>query len=1139
MKKILVFLSIFFVVVASYATIRGDVNGDGVVTAADVTALYDYLLNNDTSHIVNPDINGDGIITAADITAIYNILLDEDSQETTEYEVNGVKFKMVPVDCGTFTMGATAEQGSDAWDMEKPAHQVTLSSFSIGQTEVTQELWQAVMGNNPSWFNGFGSSDYGSDHSTEDCGSNLQRPVDFVSWYDCQAFIAKLNEFTGRNFRLPTEAEWEYAARGGSKSLGSPISFVLNIPAYANQAIDLANSQTVNLTWSQFKYLGSPVDAEYTIELSATNEWTTPYTAEVADESGETQCDYFAIENIFSGCHAEISAADVAKALVVICKYADESEIPEWQEVYVRVKANTPNTQEVISNVVKILVQPYYIPLKPADPVLWYMVGNCIGNGSWSNGSASDIGNSLIPLLPVPDTTFDENGDGTLIYIGYFPEGGLFKFIKTPGDWGEQMNFTNIENPDLTIVSDCEYDYHTIGINNAGYYKIIMNTIDKKVTIEKYNEAVSIFLTITMPGDYQGWDVCSTPMTAMGKRKNTQTHDWYLDATYDTNAELKFTNGSWDVNWGATAFPLGYGTYGGPDIPVKAGTYRVYFNDILGLYYFLDTQKGVKESASKREHAVSSSNNLGYKYSGSNTIDEVAWYSSNSNSQTHSVATKYPNELGLYDMSGNVFEWCQDWYESYNSSAQINPEGPNYGSYHVFRGGGWNSFARSCRVSDRCSDNPGFRYNNIGLRLAESINSGETPKSASAVVTSADIIDFTTVTTDSVQIFMIYYNMVDGVTATNTATIFNADKSDSRIVNVDNLGHVKTTELRDVLEALYGVPEDMVYVPISVQTILNDNGQAFRFSSDIYDTVKMTAGMYIVKGDERVPMKFVEPGKYTITVPAGEMRFYFLPFTHLNNFEEGKLGSNEETDGFVLGGNLAQGADAYEIWLDYDSDYTQYIITVNTNNMTYDVEGLAYAEMIWQAGNANGWGSPAAGLKNKGWKEARNNDGDYYGFMYLNGDFKFRSGKDNWNAPDWGLDDAIDDYEGLLAVGAGNINAPEGFYMVEADIANLSYKLTPITTIGVIGGFNGWTGDYAKLTYNTQTGAWEGYCDIPAGTEFKFRANDDWNINFGGNINNLSYDGGNLKFDVDGNYFIQLYITYEGNFHVIMTPQAN
>ena len=116
------------------------------------------------------------------------------------FTVKGVKFTMVAVEGGTFTMGATSEQGSDAAGDEKPTHQVTLSSYYIGKTEVTQALWKAVMGKNPSKFK----------------GDNL--PVENVSWDDCQEFIKKLNALTGKNFRLPTEAEWEYAARGGNKS---------------------------------------------------------------------------------------------------------------------------------------------------------------------------------------------------------------------------------------------------------------------------------------------------------------------------------------------------------------------------------------------------------------------------------------------------------------------------------------------------------------------------------------------------------------------------------------------------------------------------------------------------------------------------------------------------------------------------------------------------------------------------------------------------------------------------------------------------------------------------------------------------------------------------------------------------------
>ena len=133
------------------------------------------------------------IATTSEQTPVENIM---------PITVNGVTFNMVYVEGGTFMMGATSEQGSDAEKDEKPAHSVTLSSYYIGQTEVTQALWEEVMGRNPSSFKGD------------------TNPVECVSWDDCQTFIQKLNKRTGKTFRLPTEAEWEYAARGGKKSRG-------------------------------------------------------------------------------------------------------------------------------------------------------------------------------------------------------------------------------------------------------------------------------------------------------------------------------------------------------------------------------------------------------------------------------------------------------------------------------------------------------------------------------------------------------------------------------------------------------------------------------------------------------------------------------------------------------------------------------------------------------------------------------------------------------------------------------------------------------------------------------------------------------------------------------------------------------
>ena len=132
--------------------------------------------------------------------------------------VKGVRYQMVAVQGGTFMMGTNmvpkvsknwlsfkkkeTELDPEADPSEMPRHEVTLSNYSIGQTEVTQALWRAVMGSNPSYFK----------------GDNL--PVECVSWDDCQEFIRRLNALTGQRFRSPTEAEWEYAARGGARSQG-------------------------------------------------------------------------------------------------------------------------------------------------------------------------------------------------------------------------------------------------------------------------------------------------------------------------------------------------------------------------------------------------------------------------------------------------------------------------------------------------------------------------------------------------------------------------------------------------------------------------------------------------------------------------------------------------------------------------------------------------------------------------------------------------------------------------------------------------------------------------------------------------------------------------------------------------------
>ena len=204
---------------------RGDVDADGNVNISDVTALIDYLLSGNASGIVlaNADCDLDGNVNISDVTTLIDYLLSG-SWTGNSFTIGGVTFNMVPVTGGTFTMGFTGETPDSYDESALPAHQVTLSSYSIGETEVTQALWVAVMGSNPSNYTG-----------------DTSRPVESVSWNDCQAFITQLNQITGVTFRLPTEAEWEFAARGGNMSHGY-------MYAGSNTLDDVAWNSNNNLT---------------------------------------------------------------------------------------------------------------------------------------------------------------------------------------------------------------------------------------------------------------------------------------------------------------------------------------------------------------------------------------------------------------------------------------------------------------------------------------------------------------------------------------------------------------------------------------------------------------------------------------------------------------------------------------------------------------------------------------------------------------------------------------------------------------------------------------------------------------------------------------------------------------------------
>ena len=187
---------------------------------------------------------------------------------------------------------------------------------------------------------------------------------------------------------------------------------------------------------------------------------------------------------------------------------------------------------------------------------------------------------------------------------------------------------------------------------------------------------------------------------------------------------LEVTQGQWEKVMGTSVYQqkskanASITSGVGPDYPM----YYVSWEEAKEFCARLSRQTGKSYSLpteAEWEYAARGGNkNEGTKYSGGWSIDDVAWYDGNSGGSTHPCGTRRSNALGIYDMSGNVWEWCEDWYgNSYVQYDNNNPKGPSSGSYRVLRGGSWYGSARSCRVSFRNSNSPGGRGNLSGFRV--------------------------------------------------------------------------------------------------------------------------------------------------------------------------------------------------------------------------------------------------------------------------------------------------------------------------------------------------------------------------------------------------------------------------------------
>lgn len=359
-------------------------------------------------------------------------------------------------------------------------------------------------------------------------------------------------------------------------TLKHPETFQLNKPALADNVVVLNPEETsspLRLTWKQPDF-GYPAFAVYHIQMSCNGSFD-----EV--ESEEEAPNYIEFDETSVKAYADLDNAMLNRNIMKLLDISSAEEVPESLTIYFRVIAKLQSGVSVTSNTIQVQAAPYFAALVAADPELWYLVGGCIADGSWGN-NADGVGVSLIPMSLIEGETYNEvTGKGRLEYTSYFNEGGIFKFVKTPGDWGEQLGW----DADAGIVKINDGGSGNFTIPSTGYYHIVLNTNDYSVTIDPV-DAPREFSQMGIAGSFNEWSFQEI------ERVETTTdvcHTWraVVDWTGQTDEWVQFkflTDSSWATNWGTWSENWGFGTQGGDNIPAKPGKYLIIFNDVTGFY---------------------------------------------------------------------------------------------------------------------------------------------------------------------------------------------------------------------------------------------------------------------------------------------------------------------------------------------------------------------------------------------------------------------------------------------------------------------------------------------------------------------------------------------------------------------------
>lgn len=525
----------------------------------------------------------------------------------TTFTVGNVSFEMVPVRGGTFQMGGTIEQRSEAGSTDQPVHPVALSSYYIGQTEVTRRLWKAVMG--------------------EDSGDWLadDLPVEWVSWDDCQVFLQRLDSITGVPFRLPTEAEWEYAARGG-RDAGQQYRF----------------SGSRNYEEVAWLYLNS----DNRTHAVATKQ---PNQLGIYDMTG----------NVWEWCS-------------------------DWFGPYsedVQIDPLGPDSQRVVNG---------------------EGMGRVVRGSSWDNAAL----NTRLSVREGRDPSYSFYDCGLRLALSGESDASIsaeqMQFVTDEKQRQRKARATKISWPKDSTWAKIKIAGQTFSFVRLPGHRLIM---EQELTQRQY---IALMKAAKRKSGIR-------PPSTSGSNLPQNNLSWndaqllcfYLDSLSGHHFRLPSSD-EWEyaAHGGALSVHLiPYNELTRPKTASSAKRKRIQQgNKVLGLFGTL-TAGLVKEKEVPADEILMQYSANGrdyYTYAGSDVATEVGWISSNSGGTLHPVGQLLPNELGLYDMTGNVAEWTS------TRSGQ--------GGY-ILRGGYYQSNHDAARVSEQVVFKPTTYSEQTGVRL--------------------------------------------------------------------------------------------------------------------------------------------------------------------------------------------------------------------------------------------------------------------------------------------------------------------------------------------------------------------------------------------------------------------------------------